>query len=81
MVGIDYDIPFQPCVYSKYTNFTEINTSGLLYNLLIKPLTVTNYKLMLVLIDLMMNLDCAPIKSQALYEALGSEMRSGLTLY
>lgn len=38
----------------------------MLHNLLIKPLTVTNYKLMLVLIDSIMNLDCAPIKDPAL---------------
>lgn len=60
------DIAFQPQVYSKYTQFTELNTSGLLHNLLIKSLTVTNYKLMLVLIDSIMNLDCVPIKYQVL---------------
>lgn len=81
-MGVDGGIPSQPRIYSKSTKFTEINSKGWPHNLLIKLLTVTNYKLMWVLIDSIMNLDCIPIKYQALYGALGvgGIKRSGLNV-
>lgn len=75
-MGVDDDIPFNlECMHSKYMKIIDINTKGWPHNL---PLTVTNYKLMLVLIDLIMNLDCTPSKYHALYEALrGEKKKSG----
>lgn len=67
-MGVDDDIPFTlECMHSKYMKIIDINTKGGPRNL---PLTVTNYKLMSVLIDSIMNLVCTPIKYHALYEAL-----------